>query len=140
LYNRINQNSIIDMKKIIGVIVALFLVYGMPSSGHASPVTTGGEALFRSNCSVCHSMQPPPKTAPPVLGIASHYRKAFSGRDEAVAHMVKFMQQPKEDASILGSQAVARFGLMPAMSMGTEELRRVAGWMWDQYNPAFTCK
>ena len=28
-------------------------------------------------------------------------------------------------------------GLMPAMSMPDEELAKVSGWLWDQYDPNF---
>ncbi|NTV93658.1 MAG: cytochrome c [Chlorobiaceae bacterium] len=96
-----------------------------------------GQQLFDRHCSVCHSMQPPPKTAPPVLGIALHYREAFGDKTQATEHMVKFMQKPDPALSKLEPAAVRRFGLMPAMSMTLQELRKVAVWLWDSYDPQF---
>jgi len=127
---------------ITAVMMTLALLSGLSVSVHARPENENDVAaeLFERHCRACHSKQPPPKTAPPVQGIASHYRKAFSSKEAAVRHMVRFMQQPDAESSILGEQAVTRFGLMPVMSLNTEELRRVAAWLWDQYDPAFTCK
>jgi len=82
-------------------------------------------------------MKPPPKTAPPVLGIALHYREAFTDKREAVEHMVRFMQKPDASNSKLEPAAVGRFGLMPAMAMSTKELKLVSEWFWDQYDPSF---
>lgn len=98
-----------------------------------------GKALFEANCAVCHSMQPPPKSAPPVLGIALHYRKAFgTDRKAAIKHMVAFMQKPEATHSKLEPAAITRFGLMPAMTLSVNDLRTVSAWLWDQNDPKFT--
>jgi len=96
-----------------------------------------GQQLFDRHCSVCHSMEPPPKTAPPVLGIALHYREAFGDKTLATEYMVKFMQKPDSPLSKLEPAAIRRFGLMPPMSMSLQELKKVAAWLWDSYDPQF---
>lgn len=113
------------------------LAAGITASASAAPVNGGGADLFQHNCSVCHSMKPPPKTAPPVLGIALHYREAFADRQKAVEHMVRFMQKPDASHSKLEPAAVKRFGLMPAMAMSPDDLKLVSEWFWDQYDPSF---
>lgn len=122
---------------IINALTLVTLFSGISSKGHASQAITGGEELFQRNCSVCHSMKPPPKTAPPVLGIALHYREAFTDRQKAVEHMVRFMQKPDASHSKLEPAAVKRFGLMPAMAMSPDDLKLVSEWFWDQYDPSF---
>ncbi|WP_157452592.1 c-type cytochrome [Chloroherpeton thalassium] len=98
-----------------------------------------GEKIFKMYCSSCHQMSPPPKIAPPVLGIAAHYREAFKNKEEAVAHMVAFIQSPDSSKSKLEARALNRFGLMPTLPLSKEKLSMAAGWLWDQYDPNFKC-
>ena len=35
-------------------------------------------------------------------------------------------------------QAITRFGLMPPSALSEAELRAVAGWVWDQFDPAMS--
>lgn len=94
-----------------------------------------GKAVFERNCSVCHSVNPPPKSAPPIVPIASRYHQQFPSRTAAVTHMAAFMKAPSKAASRVGQEAITRFGLMPPMALGDTELKAVAEWVWEQYNP-----
>ncbi len=96
-----------------------------------------GESVYRRYCKQCHGMAPPPKFAPPIRGLAIHYREAFSEKEAAVEHMVSFMQKPDPAMSKCRPQAIKRFGLMPAMNVSEEKLRTVSGWVWEQYDPEF---
>jgi len=49
--------------------------------------------------------------------------------------MVAFMKSPSKAASKVDPDAISRFGLMPQMTLSDAELKAVAGWVWDQYNP-----
>lgn len=96
-----------------------------------------GEAVYQKSCQSCHSMAPPAKSAPSIIALAGQYRARYSKKAGAVADMVSFMKEPSVGKSILGSSTFERFGLMPAISLPDEELEKVAGWLWDQYDPNF---
>ncbi|NTW63820.1 MAG: cytochrome c [Chlorobiaceae bacterium] len=91
-----------------------------------------GKEVFQRNCSVCHSVNPPPKSAPPVLPISGRYHMRFSTKSAGVAAMVAFMKAPSKQTSVIEPEAITRFGLMPPMTLGDAELNAVAGWFWDQ--------
>jgi mono/diheme cytochrome c family protein len=95
-----------------------------------------GAIIFERNCSVCHSINPPPKTAPPIAPMANRYHQRFQTKGEGVAHLMAFLKKPDKQKSI-DQQAIARFGLMPAISLPDAELRAVAEWFWNQSNPAY---
>ncbi|UZJ41218.1 cytochrome c [Prosthecochloris sp. SCSIO W1101] len=95
------------------------------------------ETIYQNNCQSCHSMTPPATSAPPIVALAGQYRARYSKKAGAVADMVSFMKEPSVGKSILGSATFERFGLMPAISLPDEELEKVAGWLWDQYDPNF---
>lgn len=95
------------------------------------------EAIYQKSCQSCHSMSPPAKSAPSIIALAGQYRARYSKKAGAVTDMVSFMKAPAVGKSILGSGTFERFGLMPAVSLPDEELEKVAGWLWDQYDPNF---
>ncbi len=104
-------------------------------NGSGDTELLSGEKLYQRHCKQCHAMEPPPKIAPPIKGLAIHYREAFSDKEAAVEHMVAFMQKPDAALSKCRPEAVERFGLMPAMNIAEEKLRKVSEWVWDQYDP-----
>ncbi|NTU98350.1 MAG: cytochrome c [Chlorobiaceae bacterium] len=116
--------------------IIAFLSFAVGSL-HAAPASSEGRLLYDRHCSVCHSMAPPPKSAPPIIGISLHYREAFSDRGKGVKHMAEFMKKPDAKNSKLEAAATTRFGLMPAMSLSDKELAIVAGWVWDSHDPNF---
>ncbi len=130
-----NQNRT-TMKKInrIGITRAAIGISGLLAAFPAPPaaMAADGRALFEKNCSACHSVMPPPKSAPPITPIASRYRQAFATRQEGVAHMVAFLKSPSKEKMVADRQALERFGLMPPMQLGDRELRAVAEWVWEQ--------
>lgn len=119
------------MKQLLLMMGAVML---FSSSAVAATNTPSGQAIFDRNCSVCHSVNPPPKSAPPIVPMASRYHLKFRTKEEAVAHIAAFLKTP-DKAKAIDQQAVTRFGLMPPSTLSAAELRIVAGWVWDQYNP-----
>jgi len=107
------------------------MLFGL--SAQASANAKDGNAIFTENCSVCHSISPPPKNAPPIIPLASRYHMRFKTKKEGVDHLVAYMKSPNKDKAV-DTQAITRFGLMPALSLPDSELRTVAEWVWDQYN------
>lgn len=122
------------MKKIMYALMVSGIASGFLPHALSAAALDGG-AIFTRNCSVCHSIYPPPKSAPPVIPLASRYHQKFAAREQGVSHMVAFLKKPDERRAI-DVQAVSRFGLMPALALGDAELRAVSEWFWDQYNPA----
>lgn len=96
-----------------------------------------GRAVYDRTCAACHTLAPPPKTAPPIVGLAAHLRERFATREQAVAHIVAYVPAPSPSMSVLPPMAVQRFGLMPPLPLPEAELRAVASWLWQQYDPAF---
>jgi len=94
-----------------------------------------GKTIYTKHCSMCHTQGPPPKLAPPIFGLAKHYREAFNNKKAAVEHMVEYMQSPDSSKTKLGPRAFKRFGIMPAMTISERDLRVVSKWVWDQYDP-----
>jgi cytochrome c len=93
-----------------------------------------GKGIFERNCMACHSYGPPPKAAPPMIGISGHYHQAFSDRDQAIAHMVDFIKQPTPEKSMLMPMAQQAWGMMPPLTLPDEHLKAVGYWIWEIYN------
>ncbi len=94
-----------------------------------------GQAIFDRNCTVCHAMNPPPKLAPPIIGVISQYHNRFQTKEDGVNHLVAYLKLPRKQNAV-EPQAITRFGLMPPSPLSEPELRAVAAWVWDQYDPA----
>ncbi|NTV06722.1 MAG: cytochrome c [Chlorobiaceae bacterium] len=105
------------------------------TSANAASKTLDGQAIFDRNCSVCHAMNPPPKSAPPISGVISRYRMKFQSKEAGVNHLVAYLKLPDAQNAV-EPQAISRFGLMPPSTLSAVELRAVSEWIWDQYNPA----
>ncbi|TCD48048.1 cytochrome c [Chlorobium sp. N1] len=119
------------MKRTLLPLAAGIFLAAATTEVHASE--PDGKAVFERNCSVCHSVAPPPKSAPPIIPIATRYRMKFPSKEQGVLAMTAFMQSPSKASSIVDPQAVQRFGLMPSMSALPEaDLKAVAGWIWEQ--------
>jgi cytochrome c len=104
-------------------------------AANATAKTPDGRAIFDRNCSVCHSVNPPPKSAPPVVPLANRYHLKFQTKEQGVAYMAAFLKKPDKNRAV-DPQAVSRFGLMPAITLTDAERTAVAAWFWDQYNSA----
>ncbi len=126
-----NLMTDLAMKRLL-FILAMGLLFN--STAQATTGTLNGKAIFDKNCSVCHSVMPPPKSAPPITPLASHYHQKYSTKKDGVNHLAAYLKSPNKDKAI-DPQAITRFGLMPAQALPDAELRAVAEWVWDQYNP-----
>lgn len=89
-----------------------------------------GETVYREVCSECHSIQPPPRLAPPLSHVASIVRGEVPDRAAFTQHIVTYVQGPSEERSLLPVQAIRRFGLMPAQTIDEARLRDAAAFVW----------
>ncbi len=105
------------------------------TAADAATKALDGQAIFDRNCTACHAMNPPPKSAPPIVGVISRYHTKFQTKEDGVNHLVAYLKLPKKQ-NALEQQAIIRFGLMPPSPLSEPELRDVAEWVWDQYDPA----
>lgn len=97
-----------------------------------------GRATYDRICFACHTLAPPPRNAPPIVGLAAHLHQRFQKRDDAVAHIVDYVRAPAAGKSVLPPQAIQRWGgVMPPLALPEAELRAVAIWLWEQHDPAF---
>jgi cytochrome c len=121
------------------LVLSIGMMLFLHPDADAATKTLDGKAIFDRNCSVCHSMNPPPKSAPPIIGVISRYHMKFQRKEDGVNHLVTYLKEPDANNAV-EPQAITRFGLMPASPLSVVELRAVAEWVWDQYNPAMgTC-
>ena len=94
-----------------------------------------GKIVYEKACITCHNYFPPPKNAPPMLGISGHYHQTFTDKDQAVSQIAHFIQQPTKEKSKLPPMAINTWGLMPplALPLSPEEVQAVSYWVWEIY-------
>lgn len=92
-----------------------------------------GKAVYDKVCVACHNYMPPPKNAPPMIGISGHYHQAFSDKNQAMNHIQKYLAQPSAEQSKLPPMAVNAWGLMPPQALSESEAQAVAYWIWHIY-------
>ena len=90
-----------------------------------------GKRLYETVCVSCHTMDPPPKLAPPMSHVARRYRMSFASEADAVAHIVAYVRKPEAARSKMPPMAIERFGLMPALPLAEPQLRAVARYIWS---------
>lgn len=87
------------------------------------------ERVFVERCGACHTLEPPPRNAPPLRGIIRNYRSKFPEHADFIAAITAFTANPTEKTAIM-SHAVQRFGLMPKLPFAADELQLLAEWFW----------
>lgn len=97
--------------------------------------TQPGEAytLLKNNCYLCHN----PKAAshddiiaPPFKAVKMHYTNAYDNKTDFVNAMVNWVQNPEEEKALMRG-AVNRFKVMPKMDLPTEDLEKIATYIYD---------
>jgi len=120
-------------------IVAAIGVFGLTTTLFAS---NDAQNLFTSKCSMCHVTSMPQDrsklVAPPLMGVMRHVKMSYPKKEDAVAFIVEYVQQPTKSKAVCMPQKIARFGLMPSQkgNITPQELQKVASWMFDNYPPS----
>lgn len=101
-----------------------------PNAPPTSEQIARGAAVYQDVCSECHSLQPPPRLAPPLTHVGRMVKSQVDDRAAFTRHIVTYVQAPSEDRSLLPVQAIRRFGLMPAQVVTEHRLEDAAAWLW----------
>lgn len=103
-----------------------------------APDLAAGQVLFNTVCTACHSLQPPPKLAPPMAMVSQHYRDAFADETAARAAMLAFLLAPDTSRATMPAHAIQRFGLMPKLPLSEQQFRDVSAYVWSLSAPKKT--
>lgn len=92
-----------------------------------------GYTLMKNNCYACHN--PSAKSldniiAPPFKAIKMHYTKAYANKKDFVNAVVNWVQNPEENKTLI-PDAVKRFKIMPKLPLKTEQLEKIAAYIYD---------
>ena len=92
-----------------------------------------GYTLMKNNCYVCHN--PKAKShddiiAPPFKAVKMHYLREYDNREDFVNAMVNWVQNPDEEKALMFG-AVNRFKVMPALPLETNDLKKIAAYIYD---------
>ena len=102
----------------------------VPSAGQEPDAQSEGRAIFEMVCTMCHSVQPPPKSAPPMSHAAAYYVRKHVIADSAAAALVAYLKAPAPETSVLPAHAIERFGLMPSLAhLSDQQLHAVARYV-----------
>lgn len=106
----------------------------LPTNTHAlSPEATEGKALF-AVCDACHNPTLDPPQGPPMWGVQRRYKMESESQDDFIARVADFVASPSVDKAIL-VRAVDTLGLMPAMALPEDNLKKVAAYLWEAKFP-----
>jgi cytochrome c553 len=92
-----------------------------------------GKKLMETHCYLCHSPNAAEKDgriAPPMIAIKAHYIDNQTTKDEFVAAIQSFIDNPTEDKVHLKG-AFKRFGLMPKQVFPAGSVQKIANFMYD---------
>jgi len=98
--------------------------------------------VFDTKCAMCHIKTMPKDrsklVAPPLMGVMRHVKMSYPKKEDAVAFIVDYVQNPSATKAVCMKQKIKRFGLMPSQkgNISQKELKEVAEWMFDNYPPS----
>lgn len=87
---------------------------------------------LQNKCYLCHhpSLSEQNRVGPPMAAIKARYLKDASTKEEFVAAIWNFVEEPSEEKAKLRG-AVKRFGVMPYQKYSQEEIEAIAAYMYD---------
>lgn len=89
-----------------------------------------GKQIFETVCAACHTVNPPPDSAPPMAHVVRHLRMELETQEAFAEHVRSYVSAPEADRSLLPPMAIERFGLMGALPLGDSILTDVAAYIW----------
>jgi mono/diheme cytochrome c family protein len=126
---RFLESRVIPMRVIPFAVVLLSWGSSALIAQEPAPAPDGAE-LFALVCAMCHTVNPPPKAAPPISHASAYYLRKHADTETAVTAMVDYLKKPEAERSVLPAHAIERFGLMPSQAHLTDgQLRAVARYV-----------
>jgi mono/diheme cytochrome c family protein len=107
-----------------------YLAAGLFALTALSAGAEDGAALFDKYCIACHKIQGPPQIAPPIFGVINHVKGAYPQRDAFIQRVVDWVANPDANDTLMPG-AVRRFGVMPKLGYPTEDVRKIAAFLYD---------
>ena len=100
-----------------------------------------GEEVFKNKCASCHmetSMMGKSSVnmkAPSMNIISMRIKKVKGSKENFIAFVKDYIQNPSEEKGVCMPMAFKRFGTMPAIgkSMSEEERELVSQWLYDNF-------
>jgi len=123
------KSKIITIVGLLGLTTTLF-------------ASSDAQKIFDSKCVMCHIKTMPQDRskliAPPLMGVMRHVKMKYPTKQDAVAFIVDYVQNPSKTKAVCMQQKISRFGLMPSQkgNITPKELQEVAEWMFDNYPPS----
>jgi len=125
------------MKKVIKTITLIGLIGAGFSPMQASEKS--GEELFKANCTSCHITahqdDESKLLAPPIMGAVRHVKEKHDTKEEAVAFLVDYIQNPTKEKAACEAHSIEKFGVMPSLkgAVSPEDLEKIANYVYDTY-------
>lgn len=95
-----------------------------------------GAAIYKVNCAMCHAnTMKSQMQAPPMPKVSMHLKMKLKSREEFIAFVEDYIQNPSQEKGFCMPMAYKRFGTMPPIgkSMTKEERATIAAWLYDNY-------
>ena len=95
-----------------------------------------GRQVFELVCSGCHTIDPPPDSAPPMLHVSRHLRQELTTFEDFADHVRTYVPAPSAEASRLPPMAIERFGVMAPLPLTDDVLTAAAAYIWTLVDSA----
>jgi Protein of unknown function (DUF3365) len=129
------------MNKIFYLLLIVTTISCQKNNNDYQPITTDlevtaaieGKKLMETHCYLCHSPSAPENEArigPPMIAIKTHYLEEYTTKEDFIASIKSFVENPSEDKVHLNG-AFNRFGLMPKQSFPAGSIEKIAAYIYD---------
>jgi cytochrome c len=112
------------------IVAAVITLAAVPAAAQQPTAGPDGAQIFELVCSMCHSVSPPAKAAPPMSHAAAYYLRKHPDATAAATALVAYLREPAAERSAMPAHAIERFGLMPSQAHLPEpQLQAVARYV-----------
>lgn len=131
--SQISIKTIMKNTKYIQTLLLLGAVLTSNTAGALSPEASEGKTLYPT-CHVCHNPEADPPLGPPMWGVQRRYKNSTIDNEDFIKSMVDFVKKPTLENS-KHVKAVEQMGLMPALPLPDEMLKKIAAYILEEDFP-----